>query len=451
MFGRFSSSRSESYTVMNWQKLLLARACAAAALVSLFAGGLYAENWPQWRGPRLNNISAEKNLPLTWSQDENVAWRLPLPGPAGSSPVVWGDRLFLTSVDGSKLLLLCVGIDGKELWRRTVSTGNRAVRNDEGNYASPSPCTDGERVWSMMGTGEIACYDMQGHEVWKFNLQDRFGRFQIQFGMASTPVLHQDRLYLQLLHGDGSADTHEAVVAALDKHTGETIWKQPRVTGAHTENEHSYSSPVIYDDGERAFLLTHGSDFTIAHDLDDGREIWRCGDLNPHDDPKRLYHETLRFVSSPAVAPGIVVIPTAKNYPTFAIRPTGQGLIDKQSPEFLWEYERTPDVPTPLIQDGLVYLCMENGNLHVLEAESGQELYAARTERDRHRASPVYADGKIYLTARNGKITVVKPGREFEILAQNELGEPMTATPAISDGTLYLRTFEALWAIRDGR
>ena len=432
---------------------LTGRASVAAGflLTVLVTAVLQAENWPQWRGPRLNNISGEKNLPATWSQTENVAWRLPLPGQAGSSPVVWGNRVFVTSVEGEKLLLICISTDGQELWRRTVGTGNQSVRGDEGNYASPSACTDGRHVWSMMGTGDIACYDMEGNEVWKFNLQDRFGEFDIQFGMASTPVLHGDRLYLQLLHGDGRANTHEAVVAALDKYSGETVWKQPRVTGAHTENEHSYASPVLYDDSQRQFLITHGADFTIAHDLNDGHEIWRCGDLNPHDDPERRYHPTLRFVSSPAVAPGIIVIPTAKEYPTFAIRPTGRGLITMNSPEFLWQYEETPDVPTPLIHGGLVYLCMEDGNLHVLEAESGEEVYKTRTHVMRHRASPVYADGKIYLTARDGKITVVKPGREFEIIAQNDLGEPITSTPAVSDGTLYLRSFDALWAIRSSR
>lgn len=408
-----------------------------------------SENWPSWRGPAGNGLSTEKNLPTEWSPTKNVAWKLALPGSAGASPVVWDDRIFLTSVnEAGELLLIAVTTDGKQIWQQTVATGNKVVRGDEGNSASPSPVTDGLHVWTFMGEGTLACYTVDGKEVWKFNVQDRYGKLNIQFGMSSTPVLEDGILYLQLIHGDGNPETREACVVALDGATGNEIWKVDRPSDAEAENEHSYASPVMYRDGAVKFLLSHGADFIIAHDLKDGHELWRCGGLNRRDNQALAYDKTLRFVASPAMAPGIIVAPSAKQHPVIAVHPDGKGDITNVAEKQYWNWKRTPDVPTPVIVDDLVYLCMENGNLTVLEAKTGTEVYSEATHRQRHRASPVYADGKLYLTARDGRITVVQAGREFRILAENELGEDQSASPAVSNGTIYLRTFQHLWAIR---
>lgn len=406
-----------------------------------------AENWPQWRGPKNDGISNETNTPTKWSKTENVAWRLPLPGPGGATPVVWGERIFLTSVekDSGDLLLLCVGTDGKEKWRQVMGSGNRTARGDEGNSASNSPSTDGEHVWAMMTTGVIGCWTVDGKEVWKFNLQDRYGKFNIQFGMTSTPVLDGDRLYVQLIHGDGNAKTREAVVVALDKKTGQEVWKRDRPSDAIAENEHSYASPMIYDDGKTKFLLSHGADFIVAHDLKDGRELWRCGNLNV----KTKYDPTLRFVASPVTGNGIIVVPTAKGGPVVALKPDGKGDITTNPAMQLWRHSKTPDVPSPVIHDGLVYLCLADGQIHVLDEKTGDLVYQNRGYNKRHRASPTYADGKVYLTARDGIITVVKTGREYELLAQNDLGEDISSSPVFANGTLYLRGFENLWAIKN--
>ena len=407
---------------------------------------IHAENWGSWRGPRSNGISDEKGLPTSWSPEENVAWRTPLPGPSGATPVVWGNQIFLTSVDESDLLLLCFGTDGKEQWRRKIGEGNQNARGDEGNSASPSPMSDGVHVWSLMGTGDFACFTVSGDSVWSFNLQDRFGKFNIQFGMSSTPVYHDGRLFLQLIHGDGNPATQEAVVAAIDAVSGKEVWRSDRVTGASKENEHSYSSPILYDDGETAYLLTHGGDYTIAYDLDSGKERWRLGGLNPQG---AQYHPTLRFVASPAAAKGIVICPTAKNGPVFAIASDSKGDLTGSS-AVKWVREmNTPDVPSPIIDGGLVYLCRENGFMLVLDQETGAEIYMERTHSHRHRASPILADGYLYLTARDGTVSVLKTGREFEMVSQNKLGESMSSSPVVSNGTIYLRTFDALWAIRN--
>jgi outer membrane protein assembly factor BamB len=334
--------------------------------------------------------------------------------------------------------LICVGTDGKEQWKRTLSSGNKKIRDDEGNYASPSPSTDGKLVWAYVGTGHLACFTVGGDEVWKADLQQRYGKFDIQFGMASTPVLDNGRLYLQIIHSAG------AWAIALDAETGKQIWKQERPSDARAECEHSYASPVIYRDDQRELLLTHGADYIVAHRLSDGAEVWRCGGLNPKDN----YNPTLRLVASPVAVPGLIVVPSAKNGPVLALDPASKGDISNTSEGHLWTRPRnTPDVPSPLVHEGLVYLCREDGTLLVLDAKTGEEVYQKRAHGDRHRASPLYADGHLYLTARDGTVTVVKAGRTFEIVSQNKMEESMSSSPAVSTGRIYLRTFNALYAI----
>ena len=418
---------------------LLSLAVGAVVAAGSIAG---AENWPQWRGPHNNGISLETNLPTEWSQEKNILWRTELPGPAGATPVVWGNHIFLTSAKDKDLVLLCVNTNGKKLWERKIATGDQTVRGDEGNMASPSPSTDGKHVWAFMGTGDLACFTIDGKQVWKFNVAARYGKIDIAFGMSSTPVLDDGRLYLQLIHTNG------ALVIALDAATGKQVWVHKRKSDARRECLHSYASPIMYRDDKQAFLLAHGADYITAHDLKDGHELWRCGGLNP---PAK-YNETLRFVASPVAIPGLIVVPSAKNGPVLGLKPSAAGDITSTDDGHAWRRnENTPDVPSPLVVDGLVYLCRENGILICIDAVTGEEYYQERTHSQRHRASPVYGDGKIYLTARDGVVTVVKPGKKFEVLASNELGEAVSSSPVISNGRIYLRSYDALYAIGNGQ
>ena len=405
--------------------------------VFVLVGSLDAGNWHRWRGPNNDGISQATEVPLHWSQTENVQWRLPLPGEAASTPVVWEDKIFLTSADGNALVLMCISTEGEELWKRTIAHGNQVVRRGEGNSAAPSPTTDGEHVWAFFGTGDLVCYDFQGNEVWHTNIAERYGRFNLYFVMASTPLLDKDRLYMHLIHSNAW------LVLALDKMTGAEIWKHQRDSDATEECEHAYTSPILYRDAEREYLVVHGADYVTAHSLEDGSEIWRCGDLNP----KASYNYSLRFVASPVATEGLIVVPSAKNGPVVGIDPAAQGDVTNSKWQRWKLRQGTPDVPSPVIHDGLVYLCRENGDLICLDAETGEQLYRERTHRHRHRASPVYANGYIYLTSRDGVITVVKAGHEFEIVASNAMGEAIAASPVITDETLYLRSYQALYAI----
>jgi outer membrane protein assembly factor BamB len=397
-----------------------------------------ASDWPQWRGPNNNGASAETGLPAKWSPTENIKWRIELPGPAPSTPVVWGDRIFLTSADGSDLVVMCASTDGKLLWKKVAGAGNDDIRQGESNAAASSPVTDGKNMWAFFGTGVLVCYDFAGNEVWKFDVQSRYKKFNLYWGMATSPLLDGDRLYLLLLH------TNTQSVVALNKNTGAEIWHHQRKTDAYSESLHSYASPIMYRHNGIEFLVIHGADYVTGHSLKDGSEIWRSGGLQ-----SSPYNPLYRFVATPAAAPGLLVVPSAKGGPVLGINPDGaKGLITESKTHLRWQVNNlTPDVPSPLIHDGLVYLCRENGQIICVDDKSGDVIYQERGYNKRHRASPVYADGKVYVIAMDGTVTVVKAGRQFDMLSQNSMNEQTAASLAIANGTIYMRTYEALYAI----
>ena len=397
-----------------------------------------AENWPQWRGAHHDAVSREAGLPAEWSDTQNVLWKAPMPGMASSTPAVWGDRIFLTSEAGNDLVLLCVGTDGKERWQRKLGEGSSKARGGEGNSASSSPATDGKLVFALVGSGDFAAFDFSGKEAWRFNAQERYGKFSYDFGMHSTPVLHEGRLYLQLIHPRLQA------VVALDAATGKEVWKVNRPSDGKAECLNSYATPCLWMRGKEARLITHGNDYAIAHSLTDGKEVWRLGDLNPKD----RYNATLRFVTSPVAVADLIVIPTAKNGAVVGVSPDASGVLSAGGKGELWRVPSgTPDVPSPVVFEGRVYLCRESGVLTCLDAKSGQQLYSERAHSQTYRASPVVAGGKVILTAKDGTFTIVQPGAKLEILGKNKLSDQFTASPALAGGRLYLRGFAHLYAI----
>ena len=417
----------------------MSRRTTAFLCLLLLAGHGSADNWTQWRGPNDDGICTEKDLPTDWDATKNVAWKFALPGPGGSTPAVFGKHIFLTAQDDKKLLLLCVGTEGKEKWRRDLGPATGPARGDEGNGASASPSTDGKLVYVFVGNGTFAAFDFAGEEVWRFDAQKRYGKFRIQFGMHSTPALFKGRLYFQLIHDGGGQ------VICIDAKDGKDVWKIARDSDGTDENKHSYASAFVWTNGKDAYLVCHGNDYATAHALADGKEIWRLGDLNPRD----RYNRYLRFVTSPVCTPDLIVVPSAKEGPVVGLKPSAKGLIRAGDAAEQWRMPRgTPDVPCPLVADGLVYLAGSGGGLTCLDAKTGKPYYARKaTHTHRHRSSPVLADGKLYLTARDGVTTVVKAGKTFEKIATNKLPDEIAASPAISDGRIYLHGFEYLWAI----
>src|SRR5262249_1673118 len=272
------------------------------------------------------------------------------------------------------------------------------------------------------------------------NAQQRYGKFRIQHGLHSTPLLHEDRLYLSLLHSGG----HWLI--AIDKTTGKDVWKVARKSDAEMESKEAYTSPCLWRDGKEASIVVLAADYARAHRLSDGQETWRLYGLNPPDD----YSYMFRIISSPVAAGDLLVVPTARGATVVGLKPGAKGKIAPGNAAEAWRVsEGSPDVPSPLIHDGLVYLPRENGTLICLDAKNGKQVYLKRLHSARYRASPVYADGKIYLTARDGTFSVVKAGRDFALLATNTLPDVFTASPAIANGRIYLRGFQALYAIAE--
>lgn len=402
----------------------------AAAVPSL------AENWPQWRGPNLDLTSGEKNLPVRWSTDENIVWKLPLPSRSGATPIIWGDLLFLNVAEGENLELWCVDKrDAKIRWKRPIAAGNYKINKQ--NMSSPSPVTDGKNVWVLTGIGILKPFDFEGNELWTRDIQKDYGKFGLNWGYASSPLLYEDALYVQVLHGMKTSDP--SYVLRIEKKTGKTVWRVVRPTQAIRESPDSYSTPIIAWAGKQPQLIVSGGDIVTAHDLVTGQEIWRAGGFNPTNNP------AFRTIASSMVAGDLIYTPTRVR-PLQVYRTGGKG--DVTDSHRVWTFDNGPDVPTPVIDGQYFYSVNDRGIVWCLDAKTGQPVYGPqRIKPAIYSASPVLADGKIYVINEEGLTSVLKAGPNFEVLSENALNDYTLSTPVISGGRLYIRTEHHLWCI----
>lgn len=395
-----------------------------------------ADNWPQWRGPSLNGVSNEKNLPVKWTTEENVAWKVPMPGYSGSTPIIWRDRIFLNVADGDNLFLWCLNkTNGEILWKKPLAAGNVKMRKQ--NMSSPSPVTDGRSVYVMTGTGILKGFDFTGKELWTRDIQKEYGQFGLQWGYASSPLLHEDSLYVQVLHGMKTDDA--SYVMRIDKKTGKTLWKVDRRTNAIRESPDSYTTPALLRYGKTTEIVITGGDCVTGHDSATGKELWRANGLNPDNNP------SYRIVASPIIFDNIIYAPT-RIKPLLALKAGGRG--DITSSHVLWSTGNGPDVPTPVTDGKYFYVVNDRGIMFCLDAKTGAEVYVQqRIKPGTYSGSPVLADGKIYITNEDGLTTVVAAGPKFEVLAENPLNDYVLSSPAISDGQIFIRTSGHLYAI----
>jgi len=405
----------------------------------LAMAGVSADNWPQWRGPQLNGTTGEKGLPVTWSPTENIAWKLPMPSRSGATPIVWNDRVFLsvaTQDKGGEVELWSVDRAGGTVqWKRPIASGNYRINKQ--NMSSPSPVTDGTNVWVMTGLGILKAFDFSGKEFWTRDIQKDYGTFGLNWGYGSSPLLHQDALYVQVFHGMKTDDP--SYLMKLDKKTGKTIWRTERPTKAIQESPDAYTTPALLRHGTVTEIVTTGGDTVTGHDPASGKELWRVEGLNPDKDP------WYRIIASPLVAGGLVIAPTRVR-PMLAIRPGGRG--DVTTTHVAWSFARGPDVPTPVSDGTLLYTVDDRGIVHALDVRTGAVVYGPeRLKPAIYSASPTLADGKIYVTNEDGLTSVFRAGPKFEVLAENASGEYTLSTIAVSNGQLFLRTEKHLYAI----
>ncbi len=441
---------------MNRCRTRLSFLAPSLVIIGLSLAQALDANWPQWRGPNSNgSTSAARDLAVSWNQTQNVRWRSKLPSWSAATPIVWGDQLFVTSAEegftplregsrGSgaaghdKIFLLAVNRkDGAIRWQQHIDSGNQIYRKQ--NSASPSPVTDGKNVWIMTGNGKFACFTTDGKEVWKRDIQADYGRFGLNHGYASTPLLHGARLYVEVLHGMKTDDP--SYVFAVDKNTGKTLWKVERPTDAVSESPDNYATPQIATVGGKLQLVVSGADYVTGHDLETGKELWRIGGFNPTNNSFN------RTIASSLVIGGNVFTPSTRGRPFIAFRAGGSGDITGKNE--LWTNNLGADVPTPTTDGTYIYVLKDNGTMNCVEALTGKAVYEAqRIEVGTYSSSPLLADGKLYCVNEEGTTTVLKAGPAFEILGVNKLDSHTLASPVAVDNQIFIRTADYLYCIQ---
>ena len=421
-------------------------------------------SWPSFRGPNASGVVDGQGLPEKWDgkTGENILWRTPIPGLAHSSPVVWGDRVFVTSAisskqgatfkpglygdgdasdDRSPQKWVIYAIDkrtGKIAWEQTAASGEpRNKRHIKSTYASASPATDGRIVVAWFGSEGVHAYDVNGTRLWQVDLgRVDMGAYDVpavEWGPASSPIIWNDLVIVQC---DTQADSF---LLALDASTGKTVWKTDR------EEIPSWGTPTVITTPAGDELVTNASNYIRGYDPRTGKELWRLGGSSKITAPTPIEHK------------GLIVVASGRGpeRPIFALRPGAHGDVtlpkdQTSSPVVAWSKTgRGSYMPTPLAHDGILYVLANDGVLDAYDLQTGEEIYRQRLEPvgSGFSASPIEADGRIYLSSEDGDIIVIAAGREFKKLGANPMGELLMATPALSDGVMYVRAASSLFAV----
>jgi outer membrane protein assembly factor BamB len=405
----------------------------ALVFVGFLATGVLAGDWPTWRGPDSNGKAPpDAKPPLHWSETENLLWKVALPAPGNSSPIVWGERVFLTSAnaEGSSRGMICFDRrSGKQLWEKHVIHSEAELTHETNPFCAASPTTDGKRIYVSYGSAGMAAYDLEGKELWRKNL----GPFTHLWGNATSPVLYGDTVIL--LCGPGLA----VKLVALDKTDGDLAWETP-LPSAQSKDEKefkgSWTTPFPLMNGARDELLCPLPQHLASFDPATGQEIWRCGGLSD-----LCYTNVL-------VGNGMIVAMSGYNGPSIGLRvPKPDESGDITESHRLWRVEKNQQrIGSGLISGDHLYIQNEPGVAQCIELKTGKEIWNERVGRSTW-SSMTLVDERLYVTDQSGTTHVLKPGTTFERLAENKLGqnEITRATPAFSNGQVFLRTHENLY------
>jgi outer membrane protein assembly factor BamB len=431
----------------------LAVAVGLAALTSVLAATDPAAErfWAQWRGPYATGISKYANPPVEWSETKNVRWKVEIPGRGSSSPVVWGDRIFLLTAvpvgvsgpaehaprggvqprDVHRFMVLALDRrTGKVVWERMAREArpHEASHQDNGTWASSSAITDGRHVFAWFESQGMFAYDMDGTLLWQKDLGDK--QMRQQFGEGSTPVLYGNRLVIVWDHQG------QSFVVALDALTGDEVWRVAR------DEIDTWATPLVVDHDGRAQVVTNGMKRLRSYDLETGKIVWESPGT------------TMNAIPSPVAGDGLVIVASGfRGNNVKAIRLADARGDLTGSPAIAWSMNRdTPYVPSPLLYDGVLYLLKSNsGILSALDAKTGTPHYQLQRLDGLAEvfSSPVGASGRVYLTGREGTTLVIRHGAAFEVIAKNTLDDGFDASPALVDNEIFLRGFKYLYSIAE--
>ncbi|MEW4453928.1 PQQ-binding-like beta-propeller repeat protein [Bremerella sp. JC817] len=440
------------------------RACALALLVAIGSqvSAAAPDAWPQFRGPNGDGVSDAKNVPLHWSATENVAWKTPIPGKGWSSPVLVGDKIWLTTAlveflsdeekaerlkdakpfmknssnIASEVKLQAIEVDYKtgEVVRtlELFEVERPLAVHLTNSYASPTPVVEGNLLYCYFGTYGTCCIDTQSAEVvWKNNEN----ALEYYVGPGSSPVLVGDKLILTC---DG---VNEQYITALDKKTGETAWKtsRPPYRTEDGDQKKAYATPLVVETDGKTQVIIPGAQWVCSYDPETGKELWRCDHGSGFSNvPRPIYHDGIVYICSGFMRPQLV-----------AIRTDGEG--DVTQTHIDWTFSRqVPTTPSPVYVDGKIYMVSDRGVATCVDAITGRDVWTNRMGGN-YSASPTVAEGRIYFCNEAGLTTVIKPGEEYDVLAENDLGERIMASPIFLDGNLVIRTSDHLFRIQDGK
>ena len=411
---------------------------ARVGLLWVMAASAVAGDWPAFRGPAGNGVAQEDKAPLHWAPDKNVRWKMSLPGPGNSSPIVSRGHVFVTCAEnqGTKRNLYCFDHrSGETLWVRTVTFPGVEPTHRSNPYCASTPVADGSRVVVWHGSAGVFCYDFEGRTLWEKDL----GPVRHDWGYASSPILYDGKVILNF--GPGS----RTFLAALDLKTGDLLWKREESGGLDATDKRmvgSWSTPVVIQVDGKDQILCSMPTRVMACDPETGSLLWFCGGLAS---------EKVDLVyASPFVSGGIGVAFTGWiNGPTIGFKLGGVG--DVTASNRLWLDKQPQRIGSGVVVDGRLYIVNAGpGTAQCIECRTGKVLWTERLEGGESWGSVLLAAGRLYVTSRRGVTTVFRPNPEkFELMAMNDLGEPSNATPAISDGQIFLRTDEHLYCIAE--
>ncbi len=463
------------------------RCVLAVSFALATANAVHAQDWPHWRGPAYNGAAAARDLPTEFGPDKNVRWQATMPGPGASTPIVVGDRIFLTSVDTKRerLVAMCLRrTDGKVLWSKDAGSGYKPTadgthiargQRTRATYASPSATTDGEHVVFFFGNGDLVTYDFDGKEIWRRNIQEDYGNFAFNWTFAASPTLVDGVVYLPVLQRDepikrrqrggrrnrGGPERGEqpgqvvqaidSFILAINPSNGKTIYKHVRPSPAKVESLESYTSmvPFVGADGRKEMLLV-GGDVITGHDPKTGKELWRWGTWN-EGHRERFW----RLVPSVVVGDGVALVCAPKREPVYAVKLGGSGVLKADA--LAWQSKGRPnpvssDVPTPAFADGHFYVLSDvRSALSKVQAKDGEVVWTTPMSKEHlWRSSPTVADGRVWCMNHNGVVAVIDAatGKIVHQIAMAGADDDLIrASIVVAHNQLLIRTNDTLFCV----